>query len=227
MGLGGPTGGWRISDGRVNGRVATLIGRANRSLELEGSIPVVSEQQTFKFNLKLTRVLLLLLLYYTHTHTERQKIILLSCCCCCCCCSNRGAAAHHPHLTRTPQEGTFLALRLPRRAYTLSLRLPHRVEPGSASVQLFSDHMSVRLPLLHPGSAIPERELRAGRRLPCNVCRGALLLQPGATAAAAGDRGAPAPHPPLRAHLLPSEHLLEWSDLCICHGEEHNAFAFS
>ena len=126
-----------------------------------------------------------------------------------------------PHLT--PQERTFLALRLPRRAYALSL--PHGVEPGSASVQLFSDHMSVRLPLLHPGSAIPERELRAGRRLPCNVCRGALLLQPGATAAAAGGGGAP--HPPLRAHLLPSEHWLKWSDLCICHEEEHNAFASS
>ena len=94
-----------------------------------------------------------------------------------------------PHLTT--QEQTFLALRLPRRAYALSLRLPHGVEPGSASAQLFSDHMSVRQPLLHPGSAIPERELRAGRRLPCNVCRGALLLQPGATAAAAGGGGAP------------------------------------
>ena len=129
-----------------------------------------------------------------------------------------------PHLTT--QEQTFLALRLPRRAYALSLRLPHGVEPGSLSVQLFSDHMSVRLPLLHPGSAIPERELRAGRRLACNVCRGALLLQPGATAATAAGGGG-APHPPLRAHLLPSEHWLKWSDLCICHEEEHNAFASS
>ena len=122
-----------------------------------------------------------------------------------------------------------------------SLPCPARVEPGSASVQLFSDHMSVRLPLLHPGTALPERKLRAGRggaaegwalrsaagrRLACNMCRGALSLQPGATATgAAGGGGAPAPHAPLRAHLLPSEHWMEWSDLWVCHGDEHNAFA--
>ena len=57
--MGGPTGGWRLSDGRPNG-------------SLEGSIMsvVVSEQQTFKFNLELTLLLLLLVVVLHRTHTR-------------------------------------------------------------------------------------------------------------------------------------------------------------
>ena len=143
-----------------------------------------------------------------------------------------------PHLT--PQERTFLATRLPRRAFALRLNLPDRVDPATASVQLYPDHMSVRLPLLHPGAALPDRELRAGgagaaevralratgRSLACNACRGS-LLRGGRIGGEAGGAAAPPPPqlPPLRANLLPSEHWLEWSDLWICHGAEQNAFA--
>lgn len=136
-----------------------------------------------------------------------------------------------PHLT--PQERTFLATRLPRRAHALRLCLTDRVDPSTASVQLFPDHMSVRLPLLLPGAAVPDRDARVGRsgaeevralraagqRLACNACRGTLVLP------REGCGGGEAPPGALRAHLLPSEHWTEWTDLWVCHGEEADRFA--
>lgn len=138
-----------------------------------------------------------------------------------------------------------LVARSPRVLHCLRLQLDHRLDQPSASLRLFADHISLRLPMFYAGGALPDRpsslvspaEIAAlkahGGALACRQCGAALLRKRGAALPAAAPRpvpgsagtapsasAPPAPEAPLRALVLPSEHWLEWSDFWLCHEEE-------